>query len=303
MDYCDFYEIFEREADSKLSAATASQQLFRYYVGYNNDTPCIIIEYTDFFNMINTECYYYFVDEARKEFAFCREISEEYVTYPWKSVNSVSKIKSMVSKLTKEMLVKKETYIKMQEVVELLKNQDGTKSIKEIINSRGFRELGWYSNLMAYRQQSPFKSLVDNYYKYKHLESYKETNFDIESEQVEDESPYSDIGRVEGRVIFSNRRIYERDPSNRIAAIAYHGTKCKICGFDFERTYGDRGKGFIEIHHKNLLSSTTEETIIDPKTDLVPVCPNCHSMIHRCKDSVLSIGEMIQLVNKQRKVK
>jgi hypothetical protein len=42
---------------------------------------------------------------------------------------------------------------------------------------------------------------------------------------------------------------YERNPSLRRAAVRYHGTKCKVCGFDFEKAYGKRGAGFIEDHH------------------------------------------------------
>ncbi|HBG0059928.1 TPA: HNH endonuclease [Clostridioides difficile] len=79
-------------------------------------------------------------------------------------------------------------------------------------------------------------------------------------------------------------------------AIKYHGTKCIVCGFDFEKTYGDRGKGYIEIHHIKPLSSVGEESNINPKTDLVPICSNCHRMIHRKKDNVLSIDDLKQII-------
>ena len=69
-----------------------------------------------------------------------------------------------------------------------------------------------------------------------------------------------------------------------------------MCRFDFEKSYGERGKGFIEVHHIKPLSSSNEEMIINPETDLVPVCANCHRMIHRRKDHILSIEEMNSLI-------
>jgi 5-methylcytosine-specific restriction protein A len=35
------------------------------------------------------------------------------------------------------------------------------------------------------------------------------------------------------------------------------------------------------VHHVVPLSSIGKEYVVNPKTDLVPVCPNCHAMIHR----------------------
>ncbi|KPI48644.1 restriction endonuclease [Clostridioides difficile] len=102
--------------------------------------------------------------------------------------------------------------------------------------------------------------------------------------------------RKEGKVKYVYGKQYECNPRNRIEAIKYHGTKCIVCGFDFEKTYGDRGKGYIEIHHIKPLSSVGEESNINPKTDLVPICSNCHRMIHRKKDNVLSIDDLKQII-------
>jgi hypothetical protein len=53
------------------------------------------------------------------------------------------------------------------------------------------------------------------------------------------------------------------------------------CGFDFEATYGSIGEVFIHVHHVVLLSSTGKEDVVNPKTDLLPVCPNCHGILRR----------------------
>jgi 5-methylcytosine-specific restriction protein A len=74
---------------------------------------------------------------------------------------------------------------------------------------------------------------------------------------------------------------HERNQEARKECIKYHGVKCKICGFDFEKKYGDIGKDFIHVHHIIPISSKIKLYKIDYKKDLIPVCPNCHAMLHR----------------------
>jgi 5-methylcytosine-specific restriction protein A len=74
---------------------------------------------------------------------------------------------------------------------------------------------------------------------------------------------------------------YERSGKARDAAIRIHGTNCFVCEMNFEEVYGPIGKGFIHVHHRRPISESGGEHRIDPNTDLVPVCPNCHSMLHR----------------------
>jgi 5-methylcytosine-specific restriction protein A len=42
---------------------------------------------------------------------------------------------------------------------------------------------------------------------------------------------------------------YERDRAARQRCIRRWGLACTVCGFDFERTYGEIGSGFIHVHH------------------------------------------------------
>lgn len=74
---------------------------------------------------------------------------------------------------------------------------------------------------------------------------------------------------------------YERSPSNRAAAIAVHGSLCHACGFDFAKFYGDLGEGFIEVHHRIPVSAMGPGYVVLPAKDLVPLCANCHQMVHR----------------------
>ncbi|MGN7150378.1 HNH endonuclease [Arthrobacter sp. SAFR-179] len=74
---------------------------------------------------------------------------------------------------------------------------------------------------------------------------------------------------------------YERSRSNRAAAIAVHGNSCVVCGFSFDASYGDLARGYVEVHHLTPVSSMEEPRPVDPVTELVPLCANCHRMAHR----------------------
>lgn len=94
---------------------------------------------------------------------------------------------------------------------------------------------------------------------------------------------------------------YERSLEARKRAIEYHGLRCIVCGMDFEETYGKIGRGFIHIHHIVPISSKGK-TKIDYEKDLVPVCPNCHAMLHRGDNgSVLSIKELKSILKRHKK--
>jgi predicted restriction endonuclease len=116
---------------------------------------------------------------------------------------------------------------------------------------------------------------------------------DIEAELFEEQVTYR-----EGAVQEYYGKRYERNPESRKKAIEIHGLNCVICGFNFEEVYGERGKDFIEVHHVKPLSAIKEKVEINPETDLVPVCSNCHRMIHRRKDNVYSIEQMRAIIKK-----
>ena len=76
---------------------------------------------------------------------------------------------------------------------------------------------------------------------------------------------------------------YERNPKARKKCIEHYGLSCKVCDFKFSELYGDVGRGFIHVHHLREISEIGEEYQIDPINDLIPVCPNCHAIIHHRK--------------------
>lgn len=110
--------------------------------------------------------------------------------------------------------------------------------------------------------------------------------------QIEEISPTSNMtGYPEGAVTRIEVNRYERSPANRAACLAFHGTKCLGCGFDFGLRYGSIASGFIEVHHAVPISAMGGSYIINPVTDLVPLCSNCHSVVHRVEPP-LSVSEL-----------
>lgn len=76
---------------------------------------------------------------------------------------------------------------------------------------------------------------------------------------------------------------FERNASARAACIQHHGYACGVCGFDFSMFYGSIGDLYIHVHHLVPLSEIGNEYVLDPVKDLIPVCPNCHAIIHRTR--------------------
>ncbi|PHF65879.1 hypothetical protein COI42_23330 [Priestia aryabhattai] len=126
----------------------------------------------------------------------------------------------------------------------------------------------------------------------KSIHLYKSVRSDIEAQELEEGNGIEGIKKS----YYVNK--YERDPKNRKKAIEMHGLNCYVCGFNFEEVYGEHGRDFIEIHHIKPLSSLKEAVAINPKTDLVPLCANCHRMIHRRKNEVLTVEQLKALTKK-----
>ncbi|HHG9496754.1 TPA: HNH endonuclease [Citrobacter farmeri] len=89
------------------------------------------------------------------------------------------------------------------------------------------------------------------------------------------------IDYVEGAAMHVVVNRYERDRNARQKALEHHGCQCKVCGVDMSKIYGEIGNGFIHVHHLVPLSAIKENYHLDPINDLIPVCPNCHAMLHR----------------------
>lgn len=116
------------------------------------------------------------------------------------------------------------------------------------------------------------------------------------------EEPDDSLATVEeGMVIYRLHKYYERNSKINRQKKALHLKKygqldCEACDFNFHKTYGDLGKGYIECHHTTPLSQIGGETITT-LNDLALVCSNCHRMIHRGINNV-SVGDLWGIVER-----
>ena len=107
----------------------------------------------------------------------------------------------------------------------------------------------------------------------------------------------ADDGRFyEGALVTVKANRYERNQKARQQCVDKKGYQCQVCGRDFEATYGEIGKNFIHVHHLTPISSIGKEYQLNVDTDLVPVCPNCHYMLHR-KEPPYTIEELRQMMH------
>jgi len=103
---------------------------------------------------------------------------------------------------------------------------------------------------------------------------------------------------VEGAVRKVTVNAYERNAEARSKCINQYGVCCSVCNFNFENFYGEVGKGFIHVHHLRQLSEISREYEVNPITDLKPVCPNCHAIIHR-KTPPYTIEEVKAMISQK----
>ncbi len=138
-------------------------------------------------------------------------------------------------------------------------------------------------------------------------ESYSETSKGkigtAESVSPLQDSPASDLVTevvTEGgkKLIFTYK--YERNPRLKKQALQEYGYSCSVCGFDFEETYGALGKEFAEVHHIVPVSEGERE---NDYRNLVPLCPNCHRMIHRLYKDLMpqQYGDAVEILRNKLK--
>ena len=89
---------------------------------------------------------------------------------------------------------------------------------------------------------------------------------------------------------------YERNPEARAKCIEFHKARCKVCDMSFAEIYGSFAKDFIHVHHKKPLYEISEQYEVDPKNDLIPVCPNCHAMLHKQENGIPMTVERLKLL-------
>jgi 5-methylcytosine-specific restriction enzyme A len=177
----------------------------------------------------------------------------------------------------------------------------------EVIGTKGKKSMfsvpfeGWYEDYNPYKH-FVWKLRDELVQALEEIEMVDTNKISTEDDELTSYSIENIESKSEGKKRLVYTTIYERNPTNRRQAITIHGTVCQSCGFDFERTYGEIGKDFIEVHHVKPLSEEGGIVEVNPYTDLICVCANCHRMIHKRKDSLLSLTELQKLMKDQKKL-
>jgi 5-methylcytosine-specific restriction protein A len=84
---------------------------------------------------------------------------------------------------------------------------------------------------------------------------------------------------VEGQGYFEGA-VRQVSVNRRAACLAHYGYNCQLCEVNPSVIYGPEAADLIEVHHVVPLSEIRQGYVPDPINDLIPVCPNCHAMIH-----------------------
>ncbi|OAT86061.1 hypothetical protein A6P54_17780 [Bacillus sp. MKU004] len=87
---------------------------------------------------------------------------------------------------------------------------------------------------------------------------------------------------------------YERNPLARKQCMDYYGAECQVCNMNFQDTYGEVGRDFIHVHHITPLHEIGKDNQVNPIEDLIPVCPNCHAMLHRKENGLCLTIEQLK---------
>ncbi|MBR0705407.1 HNH endonuclease [Bradyrhizobium liaoningense] len=102
------------------------------------------------------------------------------------------------------------------------------------------------------------------------IEPTSDTDKDFEAEE----------GRILTRVHLARERNQKLVQQKKLAVIKSTGKlACEVCLFEFEAAYGERGAGFIEVHHLKPIHTLLpgQKTTLG---DLALLCSNCHRMVH-----------------------
>lgn len=170
---------------------------------------------------------------------------------------------------------------------------------------RGYVEITDLGNQHLKQNQNILTYLLINDFSYSDLKDNLvkiEINKNRQQVEVFDEN----IVIREGIKKITEVASFEQSQKLRHFAIQYYSKNnrisCNCCSFNFEDYYGSElGKDFIEIHHTKPIfkyeNEDMESTLLKAVKNLMPVCSNCHRIIHRNWLKPLNIQVLIKNIN------
>lgn len=165
------------------------------------------------------------------------------------------------------------------------------------INNAGYSYLQKKQDLVQYLTTNDF-SWDDLKNNLRDVEANKNKNVDVFDENIMINEGYKKTIEV---------KIYQRSSKLRSAAIQHYKSTnrlyCQCCSFNFSKFYGNQiGDDFIEMHHVKPIFKYDEieltKFINDAIKNIVPVCSNCHRMIHKVWKHPLSVKKIRNCIAK-----
>lgn len=171
---------------------------------------------------------------------------------------------------------------------------DDIYSVEELLSFSSFIKSN--EEILAARNGHISSKAIDAYIRFYALKlgiditviQLQETEILSEQNDEDDESQ-----RFEGRLTEAKVLRRQRNRAARQRCLEDSGYTCYVCGFNFEKAYGEIGKEFLEVHHKKPLAIYDDEHPI-PQSELCALCSNCHSIIHRKKE-VMDVNKLKKL--------
>jgi 5-methylcytosine-specific restriction protein A len=102
---------------------------------------------------------------------------------------------------------------------------------------------------------------------------------------------------LEGTLSRIQSNKYERSRLNRAICLEIYGFVCQGCDIRMADLYGPIGDGVIHVHHFEPVSLMASPRVLNPALDLIPLCPNCHTIIHK-QNPPFTLNELKELIRK-----
>lgn len=168
-------------------------------------------------------------------------------------------------------------------------------SVVRELNSAVFSRIGGLKYKLARNSREEYQPAVLEFLRQELKQTVPEPGAYLMLSKKEDESKVF----YEGARKQISVKTYERNQLAREECLKHHGSRCQVCEQYMSDIYGSAAVGLIHVHHIKPLSEVKAGYKVNPEKDLIPVCPNCHAVIHR-RNPPYAIKEVKGFLKKAR---
>jgi predicted HNH restriction endonuclease len=154
----------------------------------------------------------------------------------------------------------------------------------------------WHKALAAAAPNEEFKPILKDK---QNRQPVKLPRITKTMEPLDDEESFEEAKLLAKFKLHSKR---ERNPKViKRAKESASSLSCAACDFDFGKTYGALGEGYIEGHHTKPIANMSADGGETKVIDIKLVCSNCHRMLHRIRP-LKTVEELKKLIEEQRQL-